>query len=188
MRAIALSILVLTCNLAACNQPAPPPPQKDAAAPGKVAASTEVLDTCPHAENGNTCSEAPAANAAQTHFGRPLQLANQEALATVAARVGDAAETVQVTGTVDAVCQKKGCWMILKDGDVTARVFTHAGDFYLPVDTNKGRKVVVEGELKAKQVSQKFAQHLEEDKGGDPSKVTGPQRELVLDATSLTLL
>jgi hypothetical protein len=106
----------------------------------------------------------------------------------VAARVGDAAETVQVTGTVDAVCQKKGCWMILKDGDVTARVFTHAGDFYLPVDTNKGRKVVVEGELKAKQVSQKFAQHLEEDKGGDPSKVTGPQRELVLDATSLTLL
>jgi hypothetical protein len=95
---------------------------------------------------------------------------------------------VQVSGTVEAVCKKKGCWMELKDGDTSAKVFTYAGEFFLPVSIAKGRKAVVEGKLKVKTMTQGFAKHLAEDQGEDPSAVTGPQKKLVIDAHSIKLL
>ena len=93
-----------------------------------------------------------------------------------------------MSGTVEAVCKKKGCWMELRDGDTSAKVFTYAGEFFLPIDTAKGRKAVVEGTLKVKTMTQKFAKHLAEDQGVDPSTVTGPQKKLVIDAKSIKLL
>lgn len=153
-----------------------------------VAAAPEMMDECPGKTAGHSCSDTPPADAASTHFGRAFQLSENEPLSAAAARVGDAEETVQVSGTVEAVCKKKGCWMELKDGDTSAKVFTYAGEFFLPVGTAKGRKAVVEGKLKVKTMTEKFAQHLAEDQGEDPSKVTGPQRKIVIEAESISLL
>ena len=90
-------------------------------------------------------------------------------------------------GTVDSVCQKRGCWMVLRDGETTARVFTHAGDFLVPVGTAKGRVAVVEGKLEARTMSKGFAKHLAEDEGKDPAQVAEPKRELVIQATAVAL-
>ena len=178
-------MLLVALLLAACNDP--PAPTKEAAASTAAAPATAAaMNECPGHEDHTCGGDTPAAAPDQQHFGNPFQLAAAEPLAGVAG-TGDK-RVVQVKGTVDAVCQKRGCWMVLKDGDVTARVFTHAGNFFLPIGTNRGRAAVVEGELEARTVSEGFAKHLEEDRGGDPAKVQGDQKELVIQATSVRLL
>jgi hypothetical protein len=193
--------LLVLVALAACNDP--PAPTKEPAAQAATAAAAQPGSTaaplaeCPGhakgscgaeaAEAHHSCGgESPPAAADAQHFGNPFRLAATEPLSGAAGR--NEKRVVQVKGTVDAVCQKKGCWMVLKDGDVTARVFTHAGNFFLPIGTSRGRGAVVEGELEARTVKEEFARHLEEDKGGDPSKVKGDQQELVIQATSVKLL
>ena len=218
MRLLTCSSLALVIlGVAACQQPAPAPaqeaPTKDApatatpaadakTAPGTAVTKTaadgeEVMDGCPGEEDSAGaeeehagCGEIEAATAKEGHFGKPFALDKRESLTAATTRLAsvEAGETVQVTGTVDSVCKKKGCWMVIKDGDNSARIFTHAGKFFMPVDTNKGRKVVVEGELKPKTMSERFAKHLAEDKGDDPSTVKGPTKEWVLNATSAELL
>jgi hypothetical protein len=190
-------LLILVGN-AGCDTP--PTPEKDApplaasaAAPAATVAAAanadDVLSDCPGKDEA-ACGAIERGASDQKHFGHAFELKTRESLSAATTRLGDASpgETVQISGTVDAVCQKKGCWMVLKDGDQSARVFTHAGNFFLPLDTNKGRKAVVEGMLKPKAVTEKFAKHLAEDKGDDPSTVSGDTREWVLDATSLELL
>jgi hypothetical protein len=187
--------------LAGCNSTFTPTPDPAAAAassqagslaPGAataapIAAGDDVMDDCPGEKRSDgMCSHPPAVQAGAKHFGSAFAKTESEALAGVASRLGTSEETVQVSGTVKSVCQKAGCWMILKDGDTTARIFTKGANFYLPT-TIAGQKAVVEGTIKAKTMSEKFAKHLEEDKGGDPSKVTGPTRELVMNATAVAL-
>jgi hypothetical protein len=191
MRVHALTLVLLL----GCNQT--PTPQKEVAAPSTAAPSAaatvatqadDVMDDCPGHTAGNSCGDTPAGDATKSHFGHAFQLDKRETLSAAASRIGDREETVQVSGVVEAVCKKKGCWMELKDGDTSAKVFTYAGEFFLPVSIAKGRKAVVEGTLKVKTVTKKFAQHLAEDQGEDPSKVTGDERKLVLEAKSISLL
>ncbi len=198
-------LVVAACTQAACNQA--PTPQKDgpdqspaeapgaaeSAAPSGAAQADDVMDGCPGEQSGQGCGDTPPADAEKTHFGKAFALSAEESLATAASRLGaseggSGEETVKVSGTVEAVCQKKGCWMELRDGDASAKVFTYAGEFFLPIGTAKGRKALVEGKLKVKTLTEKFAQHLAEDQGEDPGQVTGPQRKLVLEATSVELL
>ncbi|MEZ4442464.1 MAG: DUF4920 domain-containing protein [Polyangiaceae bacterium] len=208
-RAIGASALLLVLGvIVGCEAP-PPAPQKDAvqdgaaSEPAKAAepagavkeakADDEVMDGCPGEEHEACGHDASTGEVADGHFGQPFSLTSREGLSSAATRLGAGetakdGETVQVTGTVDAVCKKKGCWMVIKDGDVTARVFTHAGRFFMPVDVNRGRSAVVEGKLRARVMSEKFAKHLAEDKGEDPATVSGDTREWVIDATSAELL
>ena len=179
--------------LAACESGSAPSPDPAAAKPAATAApagsqaAVEVMDDCPgEKKDDGMCSHPPEVKDDAKHFGSAFAKTASEPLTTVAGRLGTAEETVQVSGTVDSVCQKAGCWMILKDGDVQARIFTKGANFYLP-KTIAGQKAVVEGTLKAKVMSEKFAKHLAEDKGEDPSKVTGPSKELVMNATAVAL-
>ena len=97
-------------------------------------------------------------------------------------------ELVRVSGTVHSVCKKAGCWMVLQDGDKKVRIFTKEHGFFLPKDTAAGRSAEVEGTLRAKTLSKKFAQHLAEDNGDDTATVTGPTQEYLMTATAITLL
>lgn len=194
-------VAALAFSVAACKQSAPAPTKDEtpaspvqatepaaAVAPSKA---DDVMDDCPGEKADHAaCGSIERASGEEGHFGQPFTVEKREELKAAATRLSESAEgeKVLVTGTVDSVCKKKGCWMVIKDGDVTARVFTHAGKFFMPIGTHKGRKAVVEGELKAKTMSEKFAKHLAEDKGDDPSKVTGPVKEWVIQATGAELL
>lgn len=86
-------------------------------------------------------------------------------------------------GRIGQVCQTKGCWMTLTDGDAAARVFFGKHDFFLPKDT--AGEAIVYGRLEEKKVEEAMAKHLAEDAGQDPAKVTGPQSEWRIVASSV---
>jgi hypothetical protein len=186
--------LAATLALVACDRddksgPAKDPAAEPAGATQPAAAKDEVLDDCPGADDKTgSCNhdEAAAERGDLNHFGTTFRIAKSEPLGQVAGDIGDAKKTVQVSGKVQSVCQAKGCWMVLQDGDVKARIFTKQHAFFLPKDI-AGRNAVVEGELEARTISEKFAKHLEEDRGGDPDAVEGDKRELVMNATAVAL-
>jgi len=86
-------------------------------------------------------------------------------------------------GRIGKVCQTKGCWMTLTDGDAAARVFFGKHDFFLPKDT--AGDAIVYGTLEEKTVEEATAKHLAEDAGQNPATVSGAQKEWRIVASSV---
>ena len=193
---VALALLTLS----GCSAPASPAP--DAAAPTTAASAPQAPAATPPActangaafgaaEPGCSAPAAPAATApalpaARVHVGAAFAIADEVPLAKAlaAATVGEA--TVRVGGTISKVCQKKGCWMFVRDGDVEVRVVMKDYGFLVPIGSS-GRKASVEGVLKVQEISEGQARHLAEDGGEDPNKVTGPKREYQLVASAIDI-
>jgi hypothetical protein len=122
-----------------------------------------------------------------THFGAPFALTANTPLGTTLGKASaDTESTVRVAGQIHKVCAKKGCWLIVKDGDAEARVIMKGYAFTVPTDST-GKKAVVEGALKVKVFTEAQAKHLAEDGGEDPATVTGEKREYLLTATSIQI-
>jgi hypothetical protein len=106
---------------------------------------------------------------------------------------------VRLTGKVNAVCAKKGCWVrVVPDQQASAAakkgattqpmkdVFIKFKDppagRLIPMEAN-GKNAVVEGTLKVGQMSEAAARHFAEDGGASQeeiNKIVGPQPQLVL--------
>ena len=97
-----------------------------------------------------------------------------------------AGKAQKFSGRVTKVCQKKGCWMVMADGEQSARVMFGEDDFFIPTDTSGN--AVVYGTLSAKTMSESMAKHLAKDAGKDPDKVVGDVQEVQITATSVMLL
>ncbi len=139
-----------------------------------------------HAEaeaDGKGCDHGSAAPAPEAtgHFGNPFAVAEAKPLATVLA-AGLVPDAVRVTGTVESVCQAKGCWMVIKDGDLQARVLVKDHAFAIPMD-GKGKAAIVEGTITSKELTQANVDHLAKD--GDPNVKAG--QEFFLEATAVEL-
>ena len=88
-------------------------------------------------------------------------------------------QQVTVKGTVEAVCQKKGCWMQFATGadEPTFRLKVKDGDMEFPVSA-KGKTAYAYGSLKAKPMTleqtKTYLKHRAEEQGEafDPAKVT----------------
>ncbi len=138
---------------------------------------------CPH---GDADSKA-AGTGVPGHHGAAFALTENKPLREVLASAEGALPTtaIQVTGEVSSVCQKKGCWMVLKDGDsAVARILMKDHSFAVPMDV-KGKTAIVEGTLTSRTFSEKEVKHLEKDGGGDPAEVTGERKEFVLTASGI---
>jgi hypothetical protein len=137
---------------------------------------------CPHVIDEKATAQAPAA--AANHFGATFALiANQPLSKSLTAK---AETTIQVTGTIDKVCKKKGCWMVLKDGESQARVLMKNYGFTVPLDCD-GKQAAVEGTLKTRVFTEGQVKHLAEDGGEDPSKVSGSRTEYVITASGIRI-
>lgn len=129
----------------------------------------------------------PTKTATGMHFGGAFALGEAKPLGQALAGATDGQElNVRVSGQIDKVCQKMGCWMVVKDGAIEARVVMKDHAFTIPVDS-KGKPAQVEGLLKVKVFNEAQAKHLAEDGGGDPSKVQGETKEFVLTATAVEI-
>src|SRR5690242_21951723 len=74
-------------------------------------------------------------------------------LATVLESPNDYTKTpVVVEGTVLNACERKGCWMQLKDADQAVRVTFKDYAFFIPLDS-KGMKARAEGVTEVKKLS-----------------------------------
>lgn len=77
---------------------------------------------------------------------------------------GDAQLIAKVSGNITEVCQKKGCFMVLTQGEHHARVKFKDYGFFVPKDS-AGRKAVIFGELISATLTAEQANHFESDAG-----------------------
>ncbi|MDZ7681781.1 MAG: DUF4920 domain-containing protein [Fodinibius sp.] len=94
---------------------------------------------------------------------------------------------VVAKGKIKQVCQKKGCFFMLADGEREARITFKDYAFFIPTNT-AGKKVVLKGTFNVKELAEKKAKHYAEDAGEDPEKVKGAQQEYSLVATSVKIM
>ena len=95
---------------------------------------------------------------------------------------------ILLRGRVSDICQRKGCWTILKEGEAHVRVRFQDYGFFLPKDAI-GAEALVEGFGKVQTLSERTVRHYEsESRNGDPDAVTGPRREVGFTASGVRLL
>ena len=100
---------------------------------------------------------------------------------------------VKVRGTVDAVCQMKGCWMtILSTEEGHDDIFVKFKDyaFFVPKDIS-GREVIMEGLVYREITSVDELRHYAEDEGKSKAEImaiTEPKEELKFMASGVILL
>jgi hypothetical protein len=123
----------------------------------------------------------------QPVYGAEMPAGDATAIGTVLADVDQyAGKPQKFSGRVTKVCQKKGCWMVLADGEQSARVMFGEDDFFIPKDSSGN--AIVFGTLTAKTLSEGMAKHLAKDEGKDPAGVKGDVQEVQITATSVMLL
>lgn len=149
-----------------------------------------------------SCSNAPttttsttqAATTQQTSTGFYGEAITAEGALTIAEMkelMGDKKEiAVKVTAPVEAVCQKKGCWMELAGSDGTAiRVTFKDYGFFVPKDAS-GKTAIVQGKAKVEETSVADLKEYAKDDGKNADEIaaiTEPKRELVFEATGVIL-
>jgi hypothetical protein len=110
---------------------------------------------------------------------------------SVKSMMGDQMELpCKLSGKIDAVCQKKGCWMELKNADgTTMRVTFKDYGFFMPKDAS-GLTAIVDGIAKIEETSiADLKEYAKDDvkSADDIDKITEPQRELVFEAKGVIL-
>ena len=120
------------------------------------------------------------------HFGKEINDKKAIEANALPAKMGDKTEMqAKVSGTVESVCQVKGCWMKVKlDNGETMRVMFKDYGFFVPKDIS-GKTVVFEGEAQKKMVPVEHLQHYAKDAGQSKeeiAKITEPKQELTFIA------
>ena len=98
-----------------------------------------------------------------TEFGAPMPDAEKTLSLTAAIETGETTAH-RMTGIIQEVCQKKGCFMVLAEGSHYARVTFQDYGFFVPKDSS-GRNAVVYGTLTRQTLSKDEANHYETDVG-----------------------
>ena len=99
---------------------------------------------------------------------------------------------VKVKGTVQAVCQAKGCWMNIKDSQASTETFVKFKDygFFMPKDCS-GREVIMDGYVYRELTSVDELRHYAEDEGKSKEEIeaiTEPVEEMKFMASGVLLL
>lgn len=134
---------------------------------------------------------AETVKAPATKFGVEVDEASAMTLASLTTEMTekDSLDCV-VKGTVESVCQKKGCWMTLKKDDgSTVRVTFKDYALFMPKDLG-GKEVVLHGIAKTKTVSVDMLKHLAEDAGKSEEEIaaiTDPETKLAIEADGVTI-
>lgn len=108
----------------------------------------------------------------------PAQLAGKDSL------------RIKVSGTVEEVCQKKGCWLDMKIGDnqVMKVTFKDYG-FFVPKDAS-GKTVIIDGYAYTDTVSVAELRHYAEDAGKSKQEIgqiTAPEISISFEANGVII-
>lgn len=129
------------------------------------------------------------AQSSSQHFGKAFTNASLVELAEVMSQVERyAGKPIKIEGKIEDVCQNKGCWLIVTDGERQMRVTFKDYGFFVPKDS-AGKKVILEGLVEKKTLSQEQARHyMEESKSKiAPSTIKGPQEVITMVATGVEI-
>jgi len=122
-------------------------------------------------------------------FGASLTLVRPTSLAEVLREPARfAGETILLHGRISDVCQKRGCWTVIREDGEQVRVQFEDYGFFLPKDS-VGADAYAQGRVSVVTLSEREARHYEsESRGGDPSRVDGPRREILFTAAGVRLV
>ncbi|CAG5004601.1 hypothetical protein DYBT9275_03404 [Dyadobacter sp. CECT 9275] len=125
------------------------------------------------------------------HFGKEINDRKAIKVSDLPAKMGEKEiMEAKVSGTVESVCQVKGCWMKVKmDNGESMRVMFKDYAFFVPKDI-AGKTVVFEGEAQKKTVSVEHLQHYALDAGKskeEVAKITEPKEELTFIADGVLI-
>lgn len=125
------------------------------------------------------------------YFGEKITAENAQPTDSLKSMMGSNTElNCKLSGKVEAVCQKKGCWMELKNNDgTTLRVTFKDYGFFMPKDCS-GKTAIVDGIAKVEVTSIEDLKEYAKDDGQskeDIAKITEPQKELVFEAKGVIL-
>lgn len=126
-------------------------------------------------------------------FGAPVavsEVMTPKALAeyTKTLKVGDTVP-VKFSSKVNAVCQKKGCWMKVDLGDEESMIRFKDYAFFVPKDI-AGQEAIIEGVAFIEEVSVETLKHYAEDDGKSPeeiAKITEPKQTLSIVSSGVLL-
>jgi hypothetical protein len=96
---------------------------------------------------------------------------------------------VKVVAEIEGVCQKKGCWMNVKDGEQKSMVKFKDYKFFVPLDV-AGRTVTFEAVPQVKTVTEAMRRHYAEDAGKSKEeieKIKGDQTQVLLMAEAVEI-
>lgn len=124
-------------------------------------------------------------------FGEAPTLRETVALADVLKEPSKyAGRDVLLEGTVGKVCQKKGCWLTLKDAGKDIRITFKDYAFFAPKDC-AGKRVHAQGRVEELTLSVREARHFLKDEGASRAelkKVKAPVKTVSFVASGLRLL
>jgi hypothetical protein len=127
---------------------------------------------------------------AKSQYGEPITLKQEMSLAELLKAYPNGSKSeILTSGTVDSVCEKKGCWMVLSDGAQQARITFKGYKYFVPVSL-RGQQIQVQGVFEEKTVSVAKQKHyLEDAKAGaaEIAKITEPQKTLHLVASGVRI-
>ena len=102
----------------------------------------------------------------------------------------DTSLVCKVSGKIEAVCQKKGCWMELKNADGSSiRVTFKDYGFFMPLDC-AGKTAIVDGIAKVDVTSIDDLKEYAKDDGKKQEEIDAikePKKELVFEAKGVIL-
>jgi hypothetical protein len=101
-------------------------------------------------------------------------------------------DNVKVSGTVEAVCKAKGCWMNIASDKGAPSMFVKFKDyaFFMPKDI-AGKKVVMVGNAFKEITTVEELRHFAEDEGKskeDIAKITKPKEDIKFMANGVLIL
>ena len=123
-------------------------------------------------------------------FGKPLSVKKAVSLQEALAQPGKYQnQKVLLEGKISDVCQMKGCWLMLSDGERAIRIKFENYSFFVPKDS-RGKKLRAEGLLIQETLSEEMARHYaaEQSTKSDPSEIKGPQRVVIFEAAGVAIL
>ncbi|MCB9765816.1 MAG: DUF4920 domain-containing protein [Alphaproteobacteria bacterium] len=137
--------------------------------------------------------EAPAPEAAQADWTEHGAAFTVDEVLPASALLDDPAafvdKTVRVEGRVAEVCQKKGCWMVLAEGDKSMRVLMKDHAFSVPKD-GAGGHCQVEGRVTVRELDAEWVEHLaseSEDAEAMPEKQAQDNKVYELEASGVRM-
>jgi hypothetical protein len=135
--------------------------------------------------------QSSTAVATETFFGAKITADDAKPIAELKTLMGDQKElVVKLEAPVDAVCQKKGCWMDLKSAEgETMRVTFKDYSFFVPKDA-AGKTAIVEGIAKVEETSVADLKEYAKDAGKTQEEIDAiktPKQELVFEASGVIL-
>ena len=113
-------------------------------------------------------------------FGQPLEGLPAASLSELLARP-EAGKVVRLEGTVEKVCQNKGCWLALKQGEDSVHVTFAGYAFFVPKDC-AGRPVALEGVVRVRDPRPDEVEHLKHEGAG--VCITGRRAQVLEEAAA----